>query len=204
VTAAPLIEPAGRPYLPDEDRTGGECPRCVGGAAGLARRLTLESGHKVPERHLDLLPRPRANGQRTTLQLTLPDHHGERDPFPLYVPDLLAQLGVAVVDVDPERDPAGDLATLAREGSSPPKGCPIRWLSTAGGTMPKDVLGRPVVTAEQMDAMTPTQRREVLLSRVVWDLSELPQDVAAGVRAKGEALVAELERPGGERSAQAS
>ena len=70
--------------------------------------------------------------------------------------------------------------------------------------MPKDVLGRPVVTAEQMDAMTPAQRREVLLSRVVWDLSELPQDVAAGVRAKGEALVAELERPGGERSAQAS
>jgi hypothetical protein len=77
-------------------------------------------------------------------------------------------------------------------------------VSEQGGVMPKDVLGRPVVTAEQMDAMTPAQRREVFLSRVVWDLNELPADLAADVRIKGEALVAERERPGGERSAQAS
>jgi len=70
--------------------------------------------------------------------------------------------------------------------------------------MPKDVLGQPVVTAAQMDAMTPEQRRDTLLSRIVWDLDELPADIAADVRARGAALVAQLERPGGERSAQAS
>lgn len=70
--------------------------------------------------------------------------------------------------------------------------------------MPKDVLGRPVVTAEQMDAMAPEQRREVFLSRIVWDLGDLPEDFVAEVRSKGEALVAERERRGGERSAQAS
>jgi hypothetical protein len=72
-------------------------------------------------------------------------------------------------------------------------------VSEQGGTMPKDVLGQPVVTAEQMDAMTPEQRRDTLVSRIVWDLNELPQDVAADVRAKGAALVAQLELPGGER-----
>jgi hypothetical protein len=70
--------------------------------------------------------------------------------------------------------------------------------------MPEDVLGRPVVTAQQMDAMTPEQRREVFLSRVVWDLNELPEDFAAEVRVRGEALVVERERSGQERSAQAS
>lgn len=69
--------------------------------------------------------------------------------------------------------------------------------------MPRDALGRPVVTAAQMDAMTPTERREAFLSRVVWDLSELPDDLAAQIRAEGEALVAERERTDG-RSAQAS
>ena len=69
--------------------------------------------------------------------------------------------------------------------------------------MPKDVLGRPVVTAAQMDAMTPDQRRDVFMSRLVWDLDELPVEVAAQIRATGEALVAEHERTDG-RSAQAS
>jgi hypothetical protein len=77
-------------------------------------------------------------------------------------------------------------------------------VSGQGGVMPKDVLGRPVVTAEQMDAMTPEERREVFLSRVVWDLNELPEDFSAEVRALGEALIVERERSGQERSAQAS
>jgi hypothetical protein len=70
--------------------------------------------------------------------------------------------------------------------------------------MPKDALGRPVVTAAQMDEMTTAQRGELALSRVVWDLNDLPEGFAAQVRAKGVALVADLERPGGERSARAS
>jgi len=70
--------------------------------------------------------------------------------------------------------------------------------------MPKDLLGRPVVTAAQMDAMTPGQRRELILSRIVWDLNDLPEGFAAEVRTRGEALVADLVQPGGEQSAHAS
>lgn len=69
--------------------------------------------------------------------------------------------------------------------------------------MPRDALGRPVITAAQMDAMTPVERREVFLSRVVWDLSELPDEFAAQIRAEGEGLVAARERANGQ-STQAS
>ena len=59
--------------------------------------------------------------------------------------------------------------------------------------MPKDLLGRPVITAAEMDAMTPAQRREAFRSRIVWDLSELPADYVAQLRAAAERHLAERE-----------
>jgi hypothetical protein len=61
------------------------------------------------------------------------------------------------------------------------------------GRVPKDILGRPVVTAAQMDAMSPQERREVFRSRIVWDLSELPADYVAALRATAERRLAERE-----------
>ena len=65
--------------------------------------------------------------------------------------------------------------------------------------MPKDVLGRPVVTAAQMDAMTPDQRRDVFMSRLVWDLDELPVELAAQIRATGESSITSASTNGSKR-----
>ena len=59
--------------------------------------------------------------------------------------------------------------------------------------MPKDILGRPVVTAAQMDEMSPQQRQDVFRSRTVWDLSELPADYVAKLRATAERHLAARE-----------
>jgi hypothetical protein len=65
-----------------------------------------------------------------------------------------------------------------------------------GGGGVKDLFGRPVVTAAELDEMTPAQRREVIRSRIVWDLSELPEEYVARLRAAAEQHLAE--REGGE------
>lgn len=65
-----------------------------------------------------------------------------------------------------------------------------------GGDGVKDLFGRPVVTAAEMDEMTPDQRREVIRSRIVWDLSELPEEYVVRLRATAERHRAE--REGGE------
>ena len=39
---------------------------------------------------------------------------------------------------------------------------------------PRDALGRPAVTAAQLEQMTPAERERVLADRVVWDLSTVP------------------------------
>lgn len=57
----------------------------------------------------------------------------------------------------------------------------------------EDLFGRPVVTAAEMDQMTPAQRREVIQSRIVWDLSELPEEYVARLRATAEKHLAERE-----------
>ncbi len=59
--------------------------------------------------------------------------------------------------------------------------------------MPKDILGRPVVTAAEMDEMSPQQGQEVFRSRTVWDLSELPADYVAVLRAAAESHLAARE-----------
>jgi hypothetical protein len=59
--------------------------------------------------------------------------------------------------------------------------------------MPKDLLGRPVITAAEMDAMTPEERRAAFRSRIVWDLSELPDEYVAQLRASAERHLAERE-----------
>jgi hypothetical protein len=59
--------------------------------------------------------------------------------------------------------------------------------------VPKDILGRPVITAAEMDEMSPQQRQDVFCSRTAWDLSELPGDYAAALRAKAEGHLAARE-----------
>lgn len=56
-----------------------------------------------------------------------------------------------------------------------------------------DLLGQPVITAAEMDAMTPQQRRAAFRSRVVRDLSELPEEYVARLRATAQAHLAERE-----------
>lgn len=65
----------------------------------------------------------------------------------------------------------------------------------------EDLFGRPVVTAAEMDEMTPDERREVFRSRIVWDLSELPAEYVEELRAEAERHLAE--REGGEAAPDA-
>lgn len=52
--------------------------------------------------------------------------------------------------------------------------------------MPKDILGRPVLTAAELDAMTPEQRKAAFDASVVTDLDDLPTDYLARLRAGAE------------------
>jgi hypothetical protein len=58
----------------------------------------------------------------------------------------------------------------------------------------KDLFGRPVLTAAELDEMTPAERREAFRSRIVWDLSELPEEYVAQLRATAERHRADRER----------
>jgi hypothetical protein len=57
----------------------------------------------------------------------------------------------------------------------------------------KDLFGRPVLTAAELDDMTPAERREAIRSRIVWDLSELPEEYVARLRTTAERHLAERE-----------
>ena len=65
--------------------------------------------------------------------------------------------------------------------------------SDVGGDGVKDLFGRPVVTAAELDEMTPAQRQEIIRSRIVWDLSELPEEYVARLRATAVKHLAERE-----------
>lgn len=54
--------------------------------------------------------------------------------------------------------------------------------------MPKDILGRPIVTAADLDAMTPEQRKNAFEASLVTDLDQLPKDYVDRLRAEAEDL----------------
>jgi hypothetical protein len=64
--------------------------------------------------------------------------------------------------------------------------------------MVDDIKGQPVITAAEMDAMTPAQRRAVFEASIVTDLDTLPAAYLARLRAEGAELIA---RRDGEQSA---
>ena len=68
----------------------------------------------------------------------------------------------------------------------------------------EDLFRRPVVTAADMDRMTPAERREAFRSRIVWDLSELPDEYVERLRATAERHLAEREGGEAARDAHAS
>ena len=68
----------------------------------------------------------------------------------------------------------------------------------------EDLFGRPVVTAAEMDLMTPAERREAFRSRIVWDLSELPVEYVERLRATAEQNLAAREGGEAARDARAS
>jgi hypothetical protein len=55
----------------------------------------------------------------------------------------------------------------------------------------KDILGRPVITAAELEAMTPAQREAAFEASVVTDLDDLPAAYVARLRADAAALIAE-------------
>ena len=59
--------------------------------------------------------------------------------------------------------------------------------------MAEDILGRPVITAAELDEMTPQQRRAVFDVSIVRDLSQLPAEYLARLRARAELRIAERE-----------
>ena len=59
--------------------------------------------------------------------------------------------------------------------------------------MPKDITGRPVLTAEDLDRMTPEERQAAFDARVVTDLKELPAEYVAQLQARAAALAARRE-----------
>ena len=56
--------------------------------------------------------------------------------------------------------------------------------------MPKDILGRPVLTAADLDAMTPAQRKAAFETSIVTDLDQLPKEYLAELRAAAQDLAA--------------
>ena len=59
--------------------------------------------------------------------------------------------------------------------------------------MAKDFVGRPVITAAELDAMTPAQRESAFEASVVTDLDDLPPAYVARLRADAAGLIAERE-----------
>jgi hypothetical protein len=59
--------------------------------------------------------------------------------------------------------------------------------------VPKDITGRPVLTAEDLDRMTPEERQAAFNARVVTDLEELPAEYVAQLQARAAALAAQRE-----------
>ena len=59
--------------------------------------------------------------------------------------------------------------------------------------MPKDILGRPVLTAADLDVMTPVQRKAAFDASIVTDLEQLPADYVARLRAGAEGQLAHRE-----------
>jgi hypothetical protein len=49
--------------------------------------------------------------------------------------------------------------------------------------MPKDILGRPIVTAAELDAMTEEERAAAFRASIVWDPNDLPPQYLAKLRA---------------------
>jgi len=56
--------------------------------------------------------------------------------------------------------------------------------------MGTDPIGRKVVTAAELEAMSPEQRRAHFEASIVWDLSTLPPEYLARVRADAKDLIA--------------
>ena len=59
--------------------------------------------------------------------------------------------------------------------------------------MPKDITGHPVLTAADLDDMSPEERRAAFDARVVTDLDELPAEYVAQLRVRTAALIAQRE-----------
>jgi hypothetical protein len=59
--------------------------------------------------------------------------------------------------------------------------------------VPKDIAGHPVLTAENLDRMTPEERQAAFDARVVTDLEELPAEYVAKLQARAAALAAQRE-----------
>ena len=57
--------------------------------------------------------------------------------------------------------------------------------------MAKDILGRPVITAAELDAMTPAEREAVFEASVVTNLDDLSPAYVARLRANAAELIAE-------------
>jgi hypothetical protein len=56
--------------------------------------------------------------------------------------------------------------------------------------VPKDILGRAVVTAAELDALTPAERHAAFEASLVTDLEQLPADYLARLRADAAELIA--------------
>ena len=56
--------------------------------------------------------------------------------------------------------------------------------------MVHDILGQPVITAAEMDAMTPARRQAVFDASIVTDLDTLPEEFLARLRAEAGELIA--------------
>jgi hypothetical protein len=59
--------------------------------------------------------------------------------------------------------------------------------------VPKDITGHPVLTAEDLDRMTPEERQAAFDARVVTDLNELPAEYVDQLQARAAALAAQRE-----------
>jgi hypothetical protein len=56
--------------------------------------------------------------------------------------------------------------------------------------VPRDILGRPIITAADLDAMTAAERKAAFDASIVTDLDQLPADYLAGLRAGAEERMA--------------
>lgn len=59
--------------------------------------------------------------------------------------------------------------------------------------MPRDIQGRPIVTAAELDAMTAGEQKSAFEASVVTDLDQLPPDYVARLRAGAQERLASRE-----------